>query len=121
SVGVDVGQVVGEGTDVVVVVLGPAGEVVALQLAARPRGRERRVLGLAALDRALQRRPELVPAQQFSHRGAFLLGPLVFRILSTTCRQGKHFLIRTPSIPSTPSWPSWPSSAPGAAPVASCA
>ena len=62
-VGVDVAEVVGERADVVVVVLGPAGEVLALQLAVRPGQAERGVLRLAALDRVLERRAEVVLGQ----------------------------------------------------------
>ena len=59
-VGVDVAEVVGERADVVVVVLGPAGEVVALQLAVGPGLAERGVLGLAALDGVLECGAEVV-------------------------------------------------------------
>ena len=54
-VGVDVAEVVGERPDVVVVVLGPAGEVVALEHAVGPGLGERGVLGLTPLDRVLER------------------------------------------------------------------
>jgi hypothetical protein len=71
GVGVDVAEVVGERADVVVVVLRPAGEVVALELAVRPRRGERRVLRLAALDRLLERSAERVAVEELGH---FLIG-----------------------------------------------
>ena len=66
-VGVDVPEVVGEGTDVVVVVLGPTSEVLTGELTIRPGLREGRVLGLAAFDGILERSAEVLLVQQLGH------------------------------------------------------
>jgi hypothetical protein len=51
---VDAREVVGERADVVVVVLRPAGEMRAAELAARPSHAERRLVGALALDRVFE-------------------------------------------------------------------
>jgi hypothetical protein len=65
--GVQVTEVVGERADIVVVILGPAGEVRAAELAARPRNAERRLVGALALDGFFKRLAEFVSIHQFGH------------------------------------------------------
>ncbi len=65
--GVDVGQVVGEGAHVVIVVLGPAREMGAAELARGPGDAEGRLVGALALDGALEGGAELVAVHEFGH------------------------------------------------------
>ena len=65
--GVQVTQVVGERADVVVVVLGPARQVLAAELAFGPGDRKRRGVGALALDCVFQRGTEFISVHQFSH------------------------------------------------------
>src|SRR5690606_22113986 len=122
GVGVDIAEVVGERADVVVVVLGPPGEVVALELAVGPGLRERGVLGLAPLDRLLERDPELVLREQLCQgvcppsvppcRAVAGHRPGVSYTAYKSCG-----LQASPRCPrSRTSWRSWPSSAPGVVP-----
>src|SRR5690606_4577640 len=73
--GVDEGEVVGERPDVVVVVLRPPREVVALELALGPRAAEGRVLRLAPLHRLLEGGAELLAGQKLGHRFPSWSGP----------------------------------------------
>ena len=57
----------GEGADVVVVVLGPASEVLTGELPIRPGLGKRRILGLAALDGILECSTEVLLVQQLGH------------------------------------------------------
>jgi hypothetical protein len=64
---IDGRQVIGERADVVVVVLGPAREVRARELSARPGNAERRLGRGAALDRLFQRGTELLGVHELGH------------------------------------------------------
>src|SRR5205085_2725193 len=64
---VDVAEVVGERPDVVVMVLRPAGEVIARELAARPRDAERRLGGGAAFDGVFEGGAEFVRVHERRH------------------------------------------------------
>ena len=61
--GIDVGEIVGEGADIVVMVLGPARQMLARQRAGRPGLGEGRGIGALAADRGLQRAAQLVGIQ----------------------------------------------------------
>ncbi|MNT15140.1 hypothetical protein D3C72_1501800 [compost metagenome] len=65
--GVQVAQVVGERAHVVVVVLGPAGQMLAAELALGPGNGKGRCVGALALDRVFQRGSEFISVHQFCH------------------------------------------------------
>ncbi|MGY4425721.1 hypothetical protein ACVWY2_008170 [Bradyrhizobium sp. JR6.1] len=67
---IDVAEVVGERTDIVVVVLGPAREMRAAELAARPGDAERRLVGALSLDGIFEGRSKFHVIHQLLHRGA---------------------------------------------------
>ncbi|SOZ27985.1 exported hypothetical protein [Cupriavidus taiwanensis] len=67
--GVDVAQVIRERADVVIVVLGPAREMGAGQLAAGPGHAERRLVGALAFDGFFKGGTEIFAVHQFGHDG----------------------------------------------------
>src|SRR6185369_12295369 len=69
---VDQGEVIGERPDVVVMVLGPARQVLARELAARPGDTERRLGGGATLDSVFQRGAKVVGIHERGHAGSSL-------------------------------------------------
>ncbi len=64
---IDVAQVVGKGTDIVEVVLGPAREMRPRELAGGPGDREGREIGALALDGVLERGAELDVIHKLGH------------------------------------------------------
>jgi hypothetical protein len=71
---IDVAEIVGEGADIVVVILGPSGEVLAGQLARGPGDAERRFVGALALDRVFQGIAKRGVAHQVGHDDLLLMG-----------------------------------------------
>ena len=67
--GVDVGQVVGKRADVMEVILGPARQVGAAELAGRPRDAEGRLVGAFALDGVFQGGAKDIAGHEFRHDG----------------------------------------------------
>jgi hypothetical protein len=65
--GIQVAQVVGERTDVVVVVFGPALQMLAGELAFSPGNGKGRSVGAFALDRVFQRATKFISVHQFCH------------------------------------------------------